>query len=77
MAEDESQLPISNFRVLKRRNGTLVRSPPIKLLVGAGDAQEEFMVHTNIITAKSAFFRCALSGRWNNSKSGTVTLEHL
>jgi hypothetical protein len=75
MVQNESPPLPSNFRVLKRRNGKLIRSPPIKMLVGVGEAQEEFMIHKNIITAKSSFFRSALSGRWNNFKSGTVNLE--
>jgi hypothetical protein len=77
MGQDESSPSTPNFRVLKRRNGKLIHYPLIKVVVGTGDSQEEFQIHKNIITAKSAFFRNALSGRWTNSESRTVTLEHL
>jgi hypothetical protein len=75
MGQDESSPSTSNFRVLKRRNGKIIHYPLIKVV--PGDSQEEFQIHKNIITAKSAFFRSALSGRWTNSESRTVILEYL
>ncbi|KAF2122121.1 hypothetical protein BDV96DRAFT_461964, partial [Lophiotrema nucula] len=50
------------------------RSSLVNVIVGAGEAQKEFVAYGPIISARSEFFRRALNGKWEEAETRVVKL---
>lgn len=46
----------------------------ITVLVGEGEAQESFIVHKELICARSEFFRVSMKEVWKEGKEGVIPL---
>jgi hypothetical protein len=72
-----SRSPTPAPRSFKLKNKSFIRSPLITITVGGKFKTESFSVHKDVITEKSDFFKNGLSGRWTNSDTNSITLDHI
>jgi hypothetical protein len=64
-------------RSFKLKNKSFIRPPLITVTVGKKSKAESFSIHKDAITEKSDFVKNGLSGRWTNSDTNSITLDHL